>query len=52
MYDYLLKLNFQLGWDLCVKLARLWTHNPEYQGSSPIQVGNLIAKEGDIQNSF
>ena len=29
--------------DLCGKLARLWTHNPECQGSSPIQVGNLTS---------
>ena len=45
------KLNFQLGWDLkpgtqdcdlCGKLARLWTYNPEGQGSSSIQVGNFI----------
>ena len=27
---------------LCGKLVRLWTHNPECQGSSLIQVGNLI----------
>ena len=25
-----------------LELARLWTHNPECQGSSPIQVGKFI----------
>ena len=51
MYQKL--LNFQLEWDLnpgtqeaqshSGKLVRLWTPNPECQGSSPIQVENLIS---------
>ena len=30
-----------MGLEPCGKLAKLWTHNPESQGSSPIQVRYL-----------
>ena len=34
------------------KLARLWTHNPECQGSSPIQVRYLHCLIFNIQSNF
>ena len=39
VYDTQVSISFN---ELCGKLARLRTHNPERQGSSPGQVGNLV----------